>query len=324
MGLAASTVPAKFAHRLTVRYSLTPPVDVRALLQQYAEIKDARIPIVGVDGVCLNLKVPGKTTRVVINSSNPPLRRRFTEAHELGHIIIPWHRGTIVDHVDPAHAGPANDYWTFEDEANQFAAELLMPSDWVSAAVEDEPNLARLHRQVSVECKVSTLAASRRLATALPANIIFVCERAGAVEFSGKTLSTLANVPSWGSPFDPSLFEYARKHFKVIHGDRQLHWWVLPDEIAATTIDDRPWREVLDEIVEDIGVPAPDRARFKMSVNGVLSVANSAMKQQGRHTKNAVVAACLQRFSDRVDLSDIAHHPRFMDFVVKRAAELTR
>ncbi len=323
MGLTA-TIPEKFAQRLSARYSLRPPVDVRALLQKYAEVIDARIPISGVDGVCLNLKVPGKQVRVVINASNPPLRRRFTEAHELGHIIIPWHRGTIVDHLDPAHVEASEDYWTCEEEANQFAAELLMPSTWLDEELKAEANLARLHAKISNRCQVSPLAASRRLSSTLPPNVAFVCERGGKVEFSGRTASTLANVPSWGTACDPDLFAYADKHYSAVLGDRRLHWWVLPSRIIATATDPRPWRDILEAIVEDIGVPKEDQKRFKMSVNGVLSAANSAVKHQGRHTKDAVVAACLQRFGDRHELFDIARHPLFMDFVVKRAEELTQ
>ena len=318
------TVPEKFAQRVSERYSLTPPVDVRAMLHRYAEVIDARIPILGVDGVCLNLKTPGKKTRVVINASNPLLRRRFTEAHELGHIIIPWHKGTIVDHLDPSHHVAGDDYWTFEDEANQFAAELLMPSAWVKDAISAERDLAELHRSISSECQVSALAASRRLTTFLPRNVAFICEKGGEVEFSGKTDLTLANVPAWGSAFNRNLYEHAKRHYSASLGDRRLHWWVFPEEIAASATDERPWREILNVIVEQIGIPADDRTRFKMSVNGVLAAANSAVKRQGRHTKESVVAACLQRFNAREDLRDFAHHPLFLDFVVKRSDELTR
>jgi Zn-dependent peptidase ImmA (M78 family) len=294
------------------------------MLNQYADVVDADIPIRGVDGVCLNLKTPGKKTRVLINALNPPLRRRFTEAHELGHIIIPWHKGTIVDHLDPSHPVARDDYWTFEDEANQFAAELLMPSAWMQAAIDGEHDLAALHRSVSSNCRVSALAASRRLATMLPKNIAFICEKGGEVEFSGRTELTLANVPAWGTAFNRGLYKHAKRHYSTTLGVRSFHWWVFPDEVAATAADERPWREILNQIVDDIGIAVDDRSRFKMSVNGVLSAANSAVKQQGRHTKDSVVAACLQRFNDRRDLNEFAQHPLFLDFVVKRSEELTR
>lgn len=318
------TVPAKFAKRLAEVYKLTPPVDVRSLLRQYADVVDAVISIKGVDGVCLNLKVPGKRARVVINSSNHRLRRRFTEAHELGHIVIPWHWGTIVDHLDPNHIEAKGEYWVHEDEANQFAAEILMPSGWLSRLLTSTQDLSECHVRLCHDCEVSAQAAAKRLSSQLPPNIIFVSERGGMVEFSGRTSGTLASAPIWGVPFEPSIFHYADLHQVSVFGHRRLHWWTLPHEIKCSTTDLRPWREVLDAITADLDVPLEKRKRFKMSVNGVLSLANSTVKREGTHTAEAVVAACLQRFNGRDDLFGIANHPNFMDFVIKRAEELTR
>lgn len=316
--------PARFAQRLTAKYKLTLPIDVRAILERYSDVVEAVIPIKGVDGVCLNLKVPGKRPRVVINSSNPPLRRRFTEAHELGHIVIPWHKGTIVDHLDPEHVESSDDYWVFEEEANQFAAELLMPSSWMLDLLESTPDPSKAHKQTCEQCNVSALAASKRLSSLLPKNMVFVCEKDGEVEFSGKTKGTLANAPFWKTTFDADSFTYATQHFISNIGARRLHWWTLPDKVNEVSNDPRSWRAILDAIVEDIGVPVDDQKRFKASVNGVLAAANSAVRQRGSHTAASVVAACMQRFHDRDDLRSFAEHPNFMDFVVKRASELTQ
>ncbi|TDR80108.1 ImmA/IrrE family metallo-endopeptidase [Paludibacterium purpuratum] len=317
------TPPAKFAQRMLERYSLYPPVDVRSMLERYAEVIDAAIPIPGIDGVCLNLKVPGKKVRVVINSENPPLRRRFTEAHELGHVIIPWHRGTIVDHVNPEHVEEKDEYWAFEDEANQFAAELLMPSAWLAQLLGSTSDLSVCHARICRECEVSAHAAYIRMSALLPPNIVFISEKGGEVEFSGRTIGTLASLPSWGSSFDAGAYRYSINHYSTSLGNRKLHWWQLPDKIEAVATDPRPWREILDDIVNDIGVPDDDRKWFKMSVNGILSAANSAMKRNGTHTKDAVIAACLQRFNDRNSLTAFVDHPEFMEFVIKRAEELT-
>ena len=316
--------PVRFAQRISERYFLKPPVDVRAMLERYADVVDAAIPIPGVDGVCLDLKVPGKRPRVVINSSNPPNRVRFTEAHELGHIVIPWHRGTIVDFLDLELVGEKGDYWVFEQEANQFAAELLMPSLWMAKLLTSTKDLSTCHRRVCERCEVSPLAASRRLEPLLPPNIVFVSEKGGKVEFSGRTTGTHASTPAWGSTFDHKSFQYAASHSVSTFGNRELHWWVLPDDITGEAKDARPWREILDAIVEDLNVEVDERPRFKKSVNGVLAAANSAVKQRGSHTTSAVIAACVQRFHDRSDLFGIADHPSFMDFVIKRATELTR
>lgn len=60
-------------------------------------------------------------------------RVKFSLAHELGHFIIP-------EHQDPKYnctLGDLNDYHdkSAEIEANQFAAELLMPSQWLTPEI---------------------------------------------------------------------------------------------------------------------------------------------------------------------------------------------
>jgi len=90
----------RIARRLVERLALTPPVNIKSLVRSYADLSFRHIPEPGVDGICLNLKVPGKRPKVVVNSGNPTTRKRFTLAHELGHILIPWHLGSIIDNLD--------------------------------------------------------------------------------------------------------------------------------------------------------------------------------------------------------------------------------
>jgi len=73
---------------------------------------------------------------VSVGRDNPLVRRRFSAAHELGHVVL--HRDSIGRfRADKAvlEAGEADDQ--MEREANRFAAELLMPAD-VCAARADE------------------------------------------------------------------------------------------------------------------------------------------------------------------------------------------
>jgi Zn-dependent peptidase ImmA (M78 family) len=121
----------KMARRLHKKHSLSIPVDLNKLISEYAEILYKNIPITGIDGVCINLKNPNKSTRVIVNNNSSKNRQRFTLAHELGHIIIPWHLGTIIDNIDNNLTNIDNQYWLNEREANNFASELLMPFDWL-------------------------------------------------------------------------------------------------------------------------------------------------------------------------------------------------
>lgn len=56
---------------------------------------------------------------IVLNSTHPPSRKRYTLAHELAHVVMR-HNETIPTDT--------NDYRMIENQANQFAAELLMPT----------------------------------------------------------------------------------------------------------------------------------------------------------------------------------------------------
>ena len=84
--------------------------------------------------------------RILVNPEEPEHRRRFTIAHEIGHVVL--------GHVRPGEKALRDPHrpWSFLDEdareraANYFAAELLMPEKTVLHAIEklDDPTLANL------------------------------------------------------------------------------------------------------------------------------------------------------------------------------------
>ena len=102
------------------------------------------------------------------------MRQRFTVAHELGHLLL---HGYTTPHADSnfrvrfRDAESSTGSVREEIEANQFAAELLMPRELVAAQAtrigldyaspdDDDPKLSRLARAF----QVSKLALSIRLA----------------------------------------------------------------------------------------------------------------------------------------------------------------
>ena len=114
MGVAL-TPERKLANKLIERHSLLPPIDIQSLVSMYARLTVMHIPFSGVDGISLNLKTPGRDTHVIVNEHSSPSRQRFTMAHEMGHIMIPWHVGAVVtDHVDLDHSRPPRN-WTIAD-----------------------------------------------------------------------------------------------------------------------------------------------------------------------------------------------------------------
>ena len=80
------------ARRVLKKYKLEPPINVRELATRYAKIEVFSL-LLNVDGVSLHIKSKGRKPTIILNDNRPPTRKRFTLAHEIGHILIPWHIG---------------------------------------------------------------------------------------------------------------------------------------------------------------------------------------------------------------------------------------
>lgn len=74
-----------------------------------------------------------------VNATHPPVRQRFSVAHEIGHLVLHRGRPMVVDHVRlnlrDERSSAATDLE--EIQANAFAAELLMPKDLVLRELRD-------------------------------------------------------------------------------------------------------------------------------------------------------------------------------------------
>jgi hypothetical protein len=77
---------------------------------------------------------------IVLRGGSDERRRRFTIAHEIGHFVLHPQR------LGPERGGAVNAAWRAQErEADQFAAELLMPEPLVrEAVVEQGDDVARL------------------------------------------------------------------------------------------------------------------------------------------------------------------------------------
>ncbi len=112
----------------------SPPVDVDALATR---VGAAIVP------ESLDPEVSGVLYRrpdgvvIAVNRDHAPTRRRFTVAHELGHLLLHQGRPLIVDHVVRARINLRDHRSSLatereEIDANRFAASLLMPADLVN------------------------------------------------------------------------------------------------------------------------------------------------------------------------------------------------
>lgn len=88
----------------------------------------------------------GERALIFVNGAHHPVRRRFTLAHEFGHIRCGHDADTIVDTVTMVTGGDTS---SVEVQANAFAAEFLVPA----AALKGEPDEPNLEAVVRLACE---------------------------------------------------------------------------------------------------------------------------------------------------------------------------
>jgi predicted transcriptional regulator len=93
-----------------------------------------------------------------VNAYHHPVRQRFTLAHEIAHFVL--HRDEQREFRDQTFARRAGTRDRIESEADQFAAQLLMPSSAIAMSIR--AGLRNLNELASA-FKVSTLAMRYRL-----------------------------------------------------------------------------------------------------------------------------------------------------------------
>lgn len=131
------TYAARLAQEILVRLHASPPtVDPeRVAVALGAEV--VKRPDVDDTSSGLIARKNGKVI-IGVNSLHHHNRRRFTIAHEIGHMLLHADQPLIVDGHGFAIIGERRegDDSPREIEANAFAASLLMPPDWISEAIK--------------------------------------------------------------------------------------------------------------------------------------------------------------------------------------------
>ena len=103
------------------------------------------------------VKAGDEEYEIHVNSRHAPTRRRFTIAHELGHYVL--HRPLLGDGITDNtayRAEPCEEYHNHaitqahETQANQFAAELLMPRDTVEKLKAEGASVDEMAKRLEV------------------------------------------------------------------------------------------------------------------------------------------------------------------------------
>jgi IrrE N-terminal-like domain len=193
----------------------SPPIDVYELTRRYAQIKEKSIPF-DVDGLPFHLKVKGKQPTVIVNSEKPIRRKCLTLAHELGHVLIPWHVGSIIDETNVFMDGEGIAHQELEIQPNRFASELLMPTKWIVEVIKAIEDPAKAMAYVVKVAETSRPAAAIKLTDCLSPGYIYAqLDSRGVVVSSGRSSGTLANKPQLGVTINPEkIFPVSEKHWE--------------------------------------------------------------------------------------------------------------
>lgn len=321
-----STKPEiNLARRLHDKYNLVPPIDIERLLARYADVEIVTIPF-DVDGVCIGLKVPGRRPRVLVNDTAVLTRRRFTMAHELGHVVIPWHIGLIVDQLEGEAGGTDPEYWALEAEANRFASELLMPTSWVLDQISQHEDPGALVYAVARDASVSFTAALIKILDILPPGYTFAKTHEGIVVWAQRSRGTFSAPPVHGSKIDKYDFaDQAEQSWAVYRSEGTYRWWRFPKAPEGEFIcPDGTWRDLLDEIMSDLGLEKDEDVKFRRSLHGIIAATNGSVRQDRRMA--SVYDACINRLRaaarDRRAMLEFTQHEKYDAFVRLRVKEL--
>jgi transcriptional regulator with XRE-family HTH domain len=167
---ASKATPADMAGLVLKRAGqLNPPIDIRiAMAHLSVTCIEEQLPD-GLSGfvVFVTEDVPV----VVVRQQDPEARKRFSAAHELGHVLLAHHDTFHVD-LTQLEGVPPDYNWRYEREANEFASALLMPADLVRQQLLDAVGATTI-RLLANRFQVSDQAMSIRLSTlglSLPAS----------------------------------------------------------------------------------------------------------------------------------------------------------
>src|SRR5689334_23354189 len=172
--MSPTTAVEQLADTLVERLDLQPPVDILALAQDVADVEELEWSH-NCDGIAVELN--SKRPRIFLRQQSPTYRKRFTAAHEYGHIRISWHVDIVQCHQDPtapSSVAPEGSDWDLgrtlaerqEWEANRFASRLLVPHRFLqdlTSSYRDVPALLGDLACADVSASAGIIALSKHL-----------------------------------------------------------------------------------------------------------------------------------------------------------------
>jgi hypothetical protein len=317
----------RVAAEVVRRFDLSPPIDVHDVLERFADLEEDDIPG-ACDGLVVGLHGGRRRPLVLVDRTQADVRQRFTIAHELGHILLPWHiGGAFLCETGAARGFDVHgDVVDPEPEANRFAAELLVPAEWLLPLVVSlgTASVSPLMEEIRA-ADVSAYVACLRLLDVLPTGHAFCVTAGGFIRMTGQTRGT-GVLPFHPRDLDRArLDQWAQVVEDISYGPAQVTWWTYRGETTVTeyAADPRSWRDVLSDLLDRHAPVEPERGKTLRSLNGVIAAANGVAKREGISDPAALYVRFRGRFAKARALPEtLLHDPDFDVLLHKRAETL--
>lgn len=314
------TPEERLARRISHKFSLKPRVDVELLAKRMATVCEKEFPL-EIDGICLDLKKSGTKPEIWINRRLGHHRKRFTLAHEIGHVIIPWHVGAIVDAIELNDDEAVDSYWKFEKEANRFAAELLMPRKWVSELCGRAEHMRDVMHTVAQIADVSLSAAALRTIEIGPPGYLFAAVDRDIVISSGKTSGTTTRAPFRGQNFESIELSIFREPKTLSYNSIIYYWWQECGHIPVPPKPEQQWRKILDSLT--IVVPETRRQQTRQQLNAIVGLAIGKVERGGPvgPMYRNVLESLQNRNDENPYVAQAVRDPVFLEYALARIYE---
>lgn len=316
------TPEERAAALLVERYDLRPPVDVHAVAERLADVEECDWPF-DCDGIAVELT--SSRPRIFLRRGANRRRQRFTLAHEVGHVSLGWHVGTVactseisVGQMDTESASSFQPGLDHEGEANRFASRLLVPDRFLQPlthSYKPVPEMLDALATADVSAAAGILALRQRL---LPGYLFDVGGLPHRVASTGTHVDATAS--------DALLRRRAKDSGELQHQGQLVRWFQFVDTIEAVADDDpRSTSDILRDAITTAGEYPDVKAtwtRITSIVGGILS--------RPRHvtSEGELLGILAHRFEDAewfplFDVEDFVLylHRKARDVAAKRQAE---
>ncbi len=220
-------------------------------------------PYDDVDAIVIGLATASSKPSVYVRATDNLLRERFTMAHELGHIVLPWHLPAANCSVDEDEFETHDP--TIEQQADLFASTLLVPDRWLAGLMNRHADdMTRILQELN-SSEVSTAAALQALRRYLLPGWVFEAYGGRSIVATNGT-----RLPA-EQPTSSSLAALASASGDALLNGRTVRWYKFSETVTLPVKafdDQRTDHEILIAAIASSGAAEDDQAKIAASANG--------------------------------------------------------